>query len=338
MKRNPWLRFGIGLLVGAFALAAMAPARATTTCSATLTNLAFGNVSPGGALVNATATLNYSCTYNGGLLGGLYGVYVRMCFSIGTGVQSSGYNPRQMTSTPGDTMTFQLYRDAARSLIWGSVDNATYAAFQQDLSFTILANGTSQGGSVTVYGQVPAGQTNIGVGTYNDVFSGTHTKLSYNYNEALLSLGTFPATCGNANLGSFPFTASATVPPYCKLAGATDLDFGTVPGLIGTAIDKVSTISMNCTARTSWQLGLDYGQHALGAQRRMLRGAGGTINYGLYSDSARSVAWGNTLGTDTVTGSGSGTSQSATVYGRVPAQAAVPAGSYADIVTVTVTY
>ena len=331
--RRRWLGF-LALLF--LALGASA-ARATTTCSATLTDLAFGDVAPGGAAVNASATLSYRCTYNGGLLGGLYGVYVRMCFSIGTGAQSTGYDPRRMTSTPGDTMAFQIYRNSARTQIWGSVDNPSYLPFQQDLSFTILANGETRTGSIPVYGQVPAAQAGLGVGAYSDVFNAAHTKLSYNYNEALLSLGTYPASCGNASLGSFPFTASANVQPFCRLTLAGDLDFGTTSSL-GTPIDKVSTVGMSCTARTAWQLGLDAGQHALGGTRRMLGGGGATIAYGLYRDAARSLTWGNTLNTDTLVGIGSGSTQSFTVYGRVPAQAPVPSGNYADVVLVTVTY
>jgi spore coat protein U-like protein len=334
MKRRLLPILVLFALVLAFAAA---PVRATTTCSATLTDLAFGEVAPGGALVNASATLNYRCTYNGGLLGGLYGVYVRMCFSIGTGAQSPGYNPRQMTSTPGDTMAFQLYRNSARTQIWGSVDNASYLPFQQDLSFTILANGETRTGSIPVYGQVPAGQAGLGVGAYSDVFNAAHTKLSYNYNEVLLSLGTYPATCGNASLGSFPFTASANVVPFCRLTMAGDLDFGSTSTL-AAPIDKVSAIGMSCTARTAWQLGLGAGQHALGGTRRMLGGGGAAIAYGLYRDNARSQPWGSTLNTDTLIGTGSGSAQSFSVYGRVPAQAPVPSGNYADVVLVTVTY
>jgi spore coat protein U-like protein len=331
--RRRWLGFLALLLLALGATAA----RATTTCSATLTDLAFGNVAPGGAAVNASATLNYRCTYNGGLLGGLYGVYVRMCFSIGTGAQSAGYDPRRMTSAPGDTMAFQIYRNSARTQIWGSVDNPSYLPFQQDLSFTILANGETRTGSIPVYGQVPAAQAGLGVGAYSDVFNAAHTKLSYNYNEALLSLGTYPATCGNASLGSFPFTASANVPPFCRLTLAGDLDFGTTSTL-AAAVDASSSIGMSCTARTAWQLGLDAGQHALGGTRRMLGGGGAAIVYALYRDAARSLAWGNTLNSDTLLGTGSGSAQSFTVYGRVPAQAPVPSGNYADVVLVTVTY
>ena len=48
--------------------------------------------------------------------------------------------------------------------------------------------------------------------------------------------------------------------------------------------------------------------------------------------------WGTTIGTDTVTGTGNGTAQAITVYGRVPPQTTPPAATYNDTVNVTVTY
>jgi spore coat protein U-like protein len=62
------------------------------------------------------------------------------------------------------------------------------------------------------------------------------------------------------------------------------------------------------------------------------------INYALYRDSARTANWGNTVGTDTVSGTGTGANQSLTVYGRVPAQTTPVAGTYTDTIVVTVTY
>jgi len=62
------------------------------------------------------------------------------------------------------------------------------------------------------------------------------------------------------------------------------------------------------------------------------------LNYQLYSDSARSTIWGNTVGTDTVTGSGTGLALDHTVYGSIPAAQVVPAGSYQDTITVTISY
>ena len=63
-----------------------------------------------------------------------------------------------------------------------------------------------------------------------------------------------------------------------------------------------------------------------------------TVNYTLYSNSGRTTLWGNTVGTDTVAATGNGASQSYTVYGRVPTQAAPAPGTYTDTITVTVTY
>jgi len=330
------MRYAAWLLLAALALGVSPRVHALTTCTASMTDVVFGNVNPAGALVNTTATLSYTCTYTGGLLGGLYGVYVRMCFSIGSGAAAgSSYNPRLMRNASADPMSFQLYRDAARTQIWGSVDSATYLPRQQDLQFTILSNGQSLSGTATVYGQVPAGQTGLGVGSYTNAFAGINAKLSYNYNEALLSLGTYPATCGVASNSTFPFTARADVSPQCGLTLATDLDFGSAPGTLASASDRTSTISTMCTYRTSWQIGLDNGQHGV---RRMTGPGAYAVAYELYRDPARSLRWGNTLNVDTLSGTGTSTAQATTVYGRIPAQTPVAAGSYGDVITVTVTF
>jgi spore coat protein U-like protein len=320
------------------ALAALSSgaAHALTTCSATMTNLSFGPVDPLGGLVDTTATINYQCTYSSGLLGNLYGVYARVCMSIGNGMQGNGGSQRQMTSGSGDVMTFQIYRDAARSQVWGSVDTPGTPPLQRDLQFTILGVGTTQSGSATVYGRVPSGQTALGIGAYTNSFSGVHTRLSFRYNEALLSLGTYPPDCGNANNGSFAFTASASVAPACTVS-ATTQDFGAVSGLLRVAQDATSTVSLRCTYRAPWQVGLGVGQNAAGNVRRMT-GSGGLIDYELYRDLGRTQRWGTTLNTDTVTGTGTGATQSLTVYGRVPAQTPRTAGTYTDTIVVTVTY
>ena len=64
------------------------------------------------------------------------------------------------------------------------------------------------------------------------------------------------------------------------------------------------------------------------------------LNYILYTNSGRTIVWGSGAGgTGSLTGTGNGASQAVTIYGRVTAgQASAPAGSYADTVTVTITY
>ena len=63
-----------------------------------------------------------------------------------------------------------------------------------------------------------------------------------------------------------------------------------------------------------------------------------TVAYQLYSNGAHTSVWGNTIGTDTMSGSGNGTSQTLTVYGRVPPQTTPAAATYNDTVNVIVTY
>jgi spore coat protein U-like protein len=119
----------------------------------------------------------------------------------------------------------------------------------------------------------------------------------------------------------------------------TTLDFGTGVGLLNANIDQTSTITVTCSNSTGYNIGLGAGT-APGATvttRSMVNGAA-LVNYRLYRDSGRTQNWGQTVGTDTVAGTGNGTAQSISVYGRVPVQTTPAAGTYTDTVAVTVTY
>ncbi len=337
---NTPLRLLAVTLFALFALLGSRHAQATTTCTASMTNLAFGPVDPTGALVDATATLTYSCTFSG-LLSGLLGDYITLCFNIGTGTGGSSAAPRTMRDAASDTMNFQMYTDAAHSLVWGSSSVPGTSTLQTTLHFQILSSGTSRGGSLTLFGRVPSGQTSLHIGGYGSNFTGGDAQMNYAYNEAVLDIGNFPATCtgggSGSGTGTYPFSSSASVASRCQLATASDMNFGSPASNFAGNIDQVSGISMTCTNGTAWQIGLDNGQSALATTRRMIGGSSYVV-YELYRDTGRTLRWGNTLNTDTLSGSGSGTTQALSVYGRVAAQAGVAAGSYSDKITVTITY
>jgi len=134
------------------------------------------------------------------------------------------------------------------------------------------------------------------------------------------------------------FTVQMTVTSSCVINSASTLNFGS-QGVLTTAVNNTSTLQVQCTNTTPYNIGLDAGQGtgATVAVRKMTSGAN-TINYSLYSDSGHATVWGNTVGTNTVAGTGNGASQSYTVYGQVPAQTTPAAATYTDTITVTVTY
>jgi spore coat protein U-like protein len=69
----------------------------------------------------------------------------------------------------------------------------------------------------------------------------------------------------------------------------------------------------------------------------MTKGAA-TVVYSLYKDSARGSVWGNTVGTNTAAGTGTGSAQTSTVFGRVPSQSVPAPGTYNDTIVVTATF
>jgi spore coat protein U-like protein len=135
-----------------------------------------------------------------------------------------------------------------------------------------------------------------------------------------------------------PFTVQMTITASCVINSAGTLNFGS-QGVLTSAVPATSTIQVQCTNTTPYNIGLDAGT-ATGATvtTRKMTNAGNTISYALYSNAGMTTNWGNTVGTDTVAATGNGAAQSYTVYGQVPAQATPAPATYTDTITVTVTY
>lgn len=137
------------------------------------------------------------------------------------------------------------------------------------------------------------------------------------------------------------FTVSASVLDSCGVT-ANNLVFSTYDPTSGSTVSNTTTVSVTCTLDTAYQVGLDagVGSGATVNTRKMTRTSGGTqtLNYSLYQDPAELIVWGNTLSTDTVSGTGNGLQQDIPVYGQIFASQNVPVASYEDTITVTVTF
>jgi len=134
------------------------------------------------------------------------------------------------------------------------------------------------------------------------------------------------------------FTSTITLQASCQVVSTNTLDFGT-QNLLSANVDVQANFTVQCTSTTPYNIGLNAGSTAGGtvATRLMTSGAA-TVQYLMYSDAGRTVNWGNTPATDTVSGTGNGSAQVLTVYGRVPAQATPAPAGYSDTVTVTINY
>lgn len=134
------------------------------------------------------------------------------------------------------------------------------------------------------------------------------------------------------------FTVNATVLASCLVA-ATNLDFGVYSPASGTPDDATNTVTATCTPTTDYTIALDGGTSGGDVEARTMTNAVDTLGYALYTTAARTTIWGDGTGaTATVAGTGNGTPQAYTVYGRIPISQSVSPGLYADLITVTLTY
>ncbi|MCJ0763292.1 Csu type fimbrial protein [Variovorax terrae] len=135
-------------------------------------------------------------------------------------------------------------------------------------------------------------------------------------------------------------TVKITVMAACSInaAAPTDVDFGSAISTATNVSSVGGVLTVNCTNGSAYNIGLDNGLNYNATTRRMKTVGSNYVSYGLFQDVGHTTAWGNTVGTDTRTGSGTGTNQTYTVYGLVPNVGGAPAGNYTDTVIATLTY
>jgi spore coat protein U-like protein len=297
-------------------LAMLMPAQVLAqACTVSMTNVAFGtvNVLPGTA-VDVTATVTVNCS------GG--GSSVRACVSIGCG-SACDSTSRQMSGPSSHTARYDLYSDSSRTTLWGSWQTGYDTAGVQ---LTVAKNSST---NQTVYARFLASQQTDIAGAYTATLS-AQPHITYD------KLGT--ATCPTGTLtANGSASVTATVSSNCTI-GSTAVSFGS-QGILNTNKDAQGTLSIQCTSNLPYAVSLDGGLSGATnpAQRKMTFSSANVI-YGLYQDSARSVAWGATTGVNTASGTGTGVTQTLNVYGRVAPQTTPKPGTYSDTVIATVTY
>lgn len=340
---NRWWRLFMALALCAAALGLpMREAAAAPSCTATMTDLNFGDVDlVSGGTATATATMKYTCNndQNGTR-------YMRLCLNIGDGsasIASGGghWNPRILRDSAGNEMDVQFYQGAT-GIIWGSTTQPIPDAY--DVIVTMPQRISNNNPSVTtgtfdMRGVILTGQAALPNGTYTSSFAGNHTALRY---TAASDTNSGIGDCNSATTsgGTFAFSVSANVVKSC-LVTADPLDFGSVDGIVSSAnIDAQTTIYLTCSRPTAYRVLLIPSNNSTtgtSAMKGLTSGNADTVPYQLYRNAARSQQWGNQTA-NSPTGTGTGTAQSLTVYGRVPGLPNVRPDNYKDTVTVSVTY
>jgi spore coat protein U-like protein len=161
---------------------------------------------------------------------------------------------------------------------------------------------------------------------------------------AFLALGILlPAASSTASAATVQtsFTVTATVLKACFIS-ATNISFGIYNPVSPTALTANGTLSVTCTNTTGYTTGLSAGTSsgATVTNRKMTgQTTSNTLSYGLYQDASHATNWGNTVGTDTPSAiTGTGSIQTATIYGQINSGTPGNIDIYSDTITMTVTY
>lgn len=310
---------------------------AAVDCSgSTIGTIDFGSVNPLTMTDKSiSGTLAVNCTSNDASLLGLFSVSsdaVALDFSIDNGSAGSTGSTR-LLSSGSNNMPAQLYQDPAHTKIWGGTGSDWPGNPFQPTPFNFTASYST---TFPIYARlvVPA---SVKAGSYQASFNASVEGKYSRCTLAALSLCVVrtPTTIPKKTFDSF--IVKAQVIDACRIDSATDMDFGSVSGLLGTPHTATSTIQVTCTNGTSYNIGLDNGSHYGSGSRRMTDGSGHYVNYTLYQDPGHNQKW---TSTNTVPGTGNGTAShdGFTVYGVVPAQGAKTSGTYSDTVQVKITY
>lgn len=167
---------------------------------------------------------------------------------------------------------------------------------------------------------------------------------------ALLAVAGAVLLAGNASAAttSGNFQVTARVVKTCNIqSGTTGIAFGDYDpaGANSTTdLDALGTIAVRCTKGTTMTVQLEEGQNGttggcVAAPARAMKNGTNLLPYAIYTDSARTTAWGCGNASDpSKTALKSNADETFTTYGRILASEDVPAGNYSDVVRFNVVF
>ena len=127
-----------------------ANASVAAQCNVSAANLSFGTVNPVSSQVDATTALTVNCTKN-----------TPYTVGLDAGTTTGATIAQRKMANGADIMNYNLYTNIARTTIWGNS-----AIAPSWVSGTGGGLGVAQ--TLTVYGRVASGQTNLAVGNYQE--------------------------------------------------------------------------------------------------------------------------------------------------------------------------
>lgn len=162
--------------------------------------------------------------------------------------------------------------------------------------------------------------------------------MTYSYKKySLLFIGLILASAANADPIDASFQVTAQIEQECELTSAPgSMAFGDY--IATTTKSALSSFQLTCTSNTAYTMELSYGNNATGTTRRMTNGTD-YLTYGIYQDATYTTLWGLSADGQEKTATGSGSAQTYTAYGQIPAGQFTPgAGNYSDTVHLLVSY
>lgn len=295
-----------------------------------INNLNFGVVDPLSSPATTSATLNYECKGSEGRDSS-----ARICYTFGP--LNSNHPYYELLGPSNSLLAFNLFSDP----------NFTKPITDDEPLQLVLtgSNSTTMTGSITVYAQTVAGQTQLIPGNYtlqNRVF------MTVNSIEGRSAPANCIAVDNSASTYEFPYNSKASVNAHCAVTTTGALDLGRVTATTTPISGSASNlINVTCTNETSYNIGLApsvYNDVVNNNGDGIMRGTRDNVDvvrYQLQSNGG-GVVWGNngntyaTL-TNGVIGQGNGATQAHTVYITVPNTDVKP-DSYSDVVTINVNY
>jgi len=170
------------------------------------------------------------------------------------------------------------------------------------------------------------------------------TATTVGFLTTVLILGVSPSYADESS-ASTSFNVKIAVEASCALGSVSDVNFGKITSAAKPTADlkQSSKVSVTCNLGTPYNITFKPSKGSTDGTGVMTNGGKSSIPYALFSDAAYSKAWGSVIGTNSVSGTATGTADSYTIYSKVALSAVsnpalFEAGNYNDIVSVQVVY